>query len=293
MRLETSDFPACRVDLAHLPPDDPAVFRMLCDADTIGVFQVESRAQMATLPRLKPTCFYDIVVQVAIIRPGPIVGQMVHPYLNRRAGREAGALPASLARADPGADARRAAVSGAIAAHRDGGRGVHRRTGRGSAPRVRVQAIRAADEGDRGAASRRDGATGHYRRGGRADHHGRLRRSRSMGFPNRTPRASRCSRMRARTSKCITPPRSTPRSSTTSRWGSTIRRRSSRTRSAAASGFSPIDVQVSEWDCTVEADGVDPTGTAVCERVAAGGREDNRDMSSASSGLTELRRDSP
>jgi error-prone DNA polymerase len=61
---------------------------MLCAADTIGVFQVESRAQMATLPRLKPACFYDLVVQVAIIRPGPIVGQMVHPYLNRRAGRE-------------------------------------------------------------------------------------------------------------------------------------------------------------------------------------------------------------
>jgi error-prone DNA polymerase len=61
---------------------------MLQEADTIGLFQVESRAQMATLPRLKPTCFYDIVVQVAIIRPGPIVGQMVHPYLNRRAGRE-------------------------------------------------------------------------------------------------------------------------------------------------------------------------------------------------------------
>jgi len=77
-----------RVDLAHLPPDDPDVYEMLQAADTIGLFQVESRAQMATLPRLKPTCFYDIVVQVAIIRPGPIVGQMVHPYLNRRAGRE-------------------------------------------------------------------------------------------------------------------------------------------------------------------------------------------------------------
>jgi error-prone DNA polymerase len=61
---------------------------MLCEADTIGVFQVESRAQIATLPRLKPKEFYDLVVQVAIIRPGPIVGQMVHPYLNRRAGRE-------------------------------------------------------------------------------------------------------------------------------------------------------------------------------------------------------------
>jgi error-prone DNA polymerase len=75
------------VDLAHLP-QDPAVYTMLCEADTIGVFQVESRAQMATLPRLKPKEFYDLVVQVAIIRPGPIVGQMVHPYLNRRAGRE-------------------------------------------------------------------------------------------------------------------------------------------------------------------------------------------------------------
>jgi error-prone DNA polymerase len=75
-------------DLAHLPPDDPAVYDLLQKAETIGVFQVESRAQMATLPRLKPTCFYDLVVQVAIIRPGPIVGDMVHPYLNRRAGRE-------------------------------------------------------------------------------------------------------------------------------------------------------------------------------------------------------------
>ena len=76
------------VDLARLPPDDPAVYRMLQSADTIGLFQVESRAQMATLPRLRPERFYDIVVEVAIIRPGPIVGQMVHPYLKRRAGRE-------------------------------------------------------------------------------------------------------------------------------------------------------------------------------------------------------------
>jgi error-prone DNA polymerase len=77
-----------RLDLAHLPADDPQVYRMLCEADTVGVFQVESRAQMATLPRLKPACFYDLVVEVALIRPGPVVGQMVHPYLNRRAGRE-------------------------------------------------------------------------------------------------------------------------------------------------------------------------------------------------------------
>ncbi|MGH9339199.1 MAG: DNA polymerase III subunit alpha [Acidobacteriota bacterium] len=82
------DFRREEVDLAHLPADDPAVYEMLQKADTVGVFQVESRAQMATLPRLKPKCFYDLVVEVAIIRPGPIVGQMVHPYLRRRAGLE-------------------------------------------------------------------------------------------------------------------------------------------------------------------------------------------------------------
>ncbi len=81
------------VDLAHLPPDDPQVYAVLRKADTIGVFQVESRAQMATLPRLKPERFYDLVVQVAIIRPGPIVGDMVHPYLRRRAGREPVTVP--------------------------------------------------------------------------------------------------------------------------------------------------------------------------------------------------------
>jgi error-prone DNA polymerase len=75
------------IDLAHLPADDPEVYAMLRKADTVGVFQVESRAQMATLPRMKPRTFYDLVVEVAIIRPGPIVGQMVHPYLDRRNGR--------------------------------------------------------------------------------------------------------------------------------------------------------------------------------------------------------------
>ena len=74
------------VDLAHLPADDPVVYATLQKADTVGMFQIESRAQMAFLPRLQPKCFYDIVVQVAIIRPGPIVGKMVHPYLKRRQG---------------------------------------------------------------------------------------------------------------------------------------------------------------------------------------------------------------
>ena len=74
--------------LHSLPQEDPAVYDLLCAADTVGVFQVESRAQMATLPRLQPRCFYDIVIEVALIRPGPIQGGSVHPYINRVRGRE-------------------------------------------------------------------------------------------------------------------------------------------------------------------------------------------------------------
>ncbi|MEJ2548725.1 MAG: error-prone DNA polymerase, partial [Gemmatimonadota bacterium] len=76
------------LDLAALPPDDPAVYDMICEADTVGVFQIESRAQMNTLPRVRPRCFYDLVIEVALIRPGPIQGDMVHPYLRRRRGEE-------------------------------------------------------------------------------------------------------------------------------------------------------------------------------------------------------------
>ena len=75
--------------LASVPAEDPRVYDMICDGDTMGVFQIESRAQMAMLPRLKPRCYYDLVIEVAIIRPGPIQGDMVHPYLRRRNGEEA------------------------------------------------------------------------------------------------------------------------------------------------------------------------------------------------------------
>src|SRR5688572_19950091 len=78
----------CEFRLTDVPAEDPAVYEMICRADTIGVFQIESRAQMAMLPRLKPRCYYDLVVEVAIVRPGPIQGQMVHPYLRRRSGAE-------------------------------------------------------------------------------------------------------------------------------------------------------------------------------------------------------------
>jgi error-prone DNA polymerase len=82
-----------RWTLGALPPEDPRVYRMISNADTIGVFQVESRAQMSMLPRLRPEKFYDLVIEVAIVRPGPIQGDMVHPYLRRRCGQEPVSYP--------------------------------------------------------------------------------------------------------------------------------------------------------------------------------------------------------
>jgi len=79
--------------LADIPPEDPTVYDAICKADTIGVFQIESRAQMAMLPRMKPRRFYDLVIEVAIVRPGPIQGGMVHPYLRRRGGEEQATMP--------------------------------------------------------------------------------------------------------------------------------------------------------------------------------------------------------
>ena len=86
-------FAAQKLTLATIPAEDPAVYRMLCRADSLGVFQVESRAQMSMLPRLRPDTFYDLVIEVAIVRPGPIQGDMVHPYLRRRQGIEKVSYP--------------------------------------------------------------------------------------------------------------------------------------------------------------------------------------------------------
>ncbi len=83
------EFDGQELTLATVPAEDPLVYDMICDGDTMGVFQIESRAQMAMLPRLRPRCYYDLVIEVAIIRPGPIQGDMVHPYLRRRNGEEA------------------------------------------------------------------------------------------------------------------------------------------------------------------------------------------------------------
>ncbi|HRX83925.1 MAG TPA: hypothetical protein P5572_02780 [Phycisphaerae bacterium] len=84
--------------LTSIPAEDPAVYAMICHADTVGVFQIESRAQMSMLPRLQPRCFYDLVIEVAIVRPGPIQGGMVHPYLRRRSGQEEVTYPSEAVR---------------------------------------------------------------------------------------------------------------------------------------------------------------------------------------------------
>jgi error-prone DNA polymerase len=120
------------LDLASVPRDCAETYAMLRRADSLGVFQVESRAQMNMLPRLRPTNFYDMVIQVAIIRPGPIQGDMVHPYLRRRWGQEEVVYPqphpdhgpTGRAGACAQEDAGRAAVPGAGDAHRHRGREV-------------------------------------------------------------------------------------------------------------------------------------------------------------------------
>jgi error-prone DNA polymerase len=93
------EFDGREYTLATVPAEDPLVYDMICDGDTMGVFQIESRAQMAMLPRLKPRCYYDLVIEVAIIRPGPIQGDMVHPYLRRRNGEEAVEYPSEAVKA--------------------------------------------------------------------------------------------------------------------------------------------------------------------------------------------------
>ena len=90
-----SDYSRESICIQNIPPEDPNVYEMICKADTIGVFQIESRAQMSMLPRLKPRSYYDLVIQIAVVRPGPIQGDMVHPYLNRRNGLEDVHYPSS------------------------------------------------------------------------------------------------------------------------------------------------------------------------------------------------------
>ena len=120
--------------MAGIPAEDPAVYEMVQRADTIGVFQIESRAQMSMLPRLKPACFYDLVIEVAIVRPGPIMGGMVHPYLRRREGKEPVTYPSEAVRGVLERTLGRVDLPGAGDAARGRGRRIQPRRGRPAAP---------------------------------------------------------------------------------------------------------------------------------------------------------------
>ena len=179
------------VDLAHLPQDDPLVYEALQKADTIGLFQVESRAQMSCLPRLRPERFYDIVVQVAIIRPGPIVGQMLNPFLRRRQGREnAGCLHPSLepvlARTlgVPLFQEQLLRMAMIVAS-------LHRRRSRGAAPRHGIQALGSPHARDRNQAPLRHDSQRHHRRLSKTPSSNPSLRSRFTASLNRMQPASR------------------------------------------------------------------------------------------------------
>ena len=174
------------VDLAKLDLSEPAVYEMLQRADSVGVFQVESRAQMATLPRLKPRVFYDLVVEVALIRPGPIQGGSVHPYIRRRNGLDPVTYDHPSMESGAAEDVGGAAVSGT--AHAAGGRlrGLLRRRGRPVAPGDGLQALDRADAAAAWPVLRRHARTArHHRRGGRPDlrEAGSLRQFRLPGEP--------------------------------------------------------------------------------------------------------------
>jgi error-prone DNA polymerase len=247
------------VDLAHLPPNDPSVYRMLCEADTIGVFQVESRAQMATLPRLGPASFYDIVVQVAIIRPGPIVGQMVHPYLNRRAGREA------VVYAHPSLEPILARTLGVplfqeqllrmamVAAGFTGGQAEELRRAFGfkrSERRMKQVEVQLRE------GMARTGITGDAAEQIIAS----ITSFALYGFPESHAASFALLAYASAYLKAHYPAAFYTRCSTTSRWGSTTRRRSSRTHSGAASGF-------------IRSTSRCPTGTAPSKPTARSGSD--------------------
>jgi error-prone DNA polymerase len=145
-------------DLDTIPKESVCVYDMVCAADTVGVFQIESRAQMATLPRLRPRNFYDLAVEIALIRPGPIQGDSVHPYIRRRHGRE------PVADRTTGAHAGHPAVPGAADADCGSGGRLHARRGRPAAAGDGLQALRREDRRDAAAAVRRHGRAGDHGR---------------------------------------------------------------------------------------------------------------------------------
>ena len=226
---------------------------------------------MATLPRLQA----DAVSTTSSSRwrssgPGPIVGQMVHPYLNRRAGREPVRYRASVARADPEAHARRAAVPGAAAAHGDGGRRLHRRPGRRAAPRDGLQAIREADEADRSAAARGHGAATASPATPPSRSSLSITSFALYGFPESHAASFALLAYASAYLKVHYPAAFYTALLNNQPMG--FYHPATLVKDAQRRGvrFHPIDVQVSDWDCTVEADGAHPPRPAL--RATACGR---------------------
>ena len=234
-------------------PRIPTVYEMIQRADTIGVFQIESRAQMSMLPRLQPACFYDLVIEVAIVRPGPIQGGMVHPYLRRRQGQEPVTYPSDAVRSvlerTLGVPIFQEQVMqlAIVAAGFTPGEADQLRRAMAAWRRTRrPRAVRAAP--DRRHARARLSAK---RSRGRST--SRSWASANTAFPSRTRRRSRCWCTCRAGSSATSPRRSAARCSTASRWASTRRRSSCRMRGGTASRCAPLDVTISDWDCTLEA----------------------------------------
>ncbi len=214
------------ITMQDIPAEDPAVYAMCQRADTVGVFQIESRAQQSMLPRLKPACFYDLVIEVAIVRPGPIQGGMVHPYLRRRQGREPVTYPSEAVQERARAHARRADLPGAGDAARDRRRRLFAGRSRSSAALDGRVAAQGRAREIRAAADRRHGGARLRAKTSRGRSTSRSSASASTAFPNRTRPPSRCWSTSRRGSSTTSRRRSAARCSTRSRWASTRRRSS-------------------------------------------------------------------
>ena len=247
---------------AHRPLADPArrraeTFEAIRAAETTGVFQIESRAQMQMLPRSLPETLDDVIVQVALVRPGPIQGGAVHPYLERRQAaargpRLRGALRAPEPRADPRRHARGDRLPGPGDPGGDGAGGLHRRRGRGAAPGDEPQALGGGAERLRRALRRRRGRARRRARGSPSGCSSRCAASRASAFRSRTRPPSACSPTSRPGCGSTTGPSSSARCSTSSRWASTRPTRSPTRRSGGGSRCGRSDVNRSEVECTVE-----------------------------------------
>jgi error-prone DNA polymerase len=217
-----------------VPAEDAATYAMVSRADTVGVFQIESRAQMAMLPRLKPACFYDLVIEVALVRPGPIQGNMVHPYLRRRQGLEPVSYPSEAVREvlertlGVPIFQEQAMQLAIVAAGFTPGEADQLR--RAMAAWKRKGGLEPFRERLLAACASAAMATNSPRRST-----ARSRASASTAFPNRTRRASRCWCMSRPGSSATSRPPSCSACSTRSRWVSIRPRNWCRTRAATAS----------------------------------------------------------